>query len=209
MPFNRTKNRVLDLHLHSLIAQGNHIAFLMLKRRYEKYSRILCKEVLAKYANSGVSLMDLFSVCMACFKEVVIKYDEQRMPLYDYWKEVTSQRVIDYLLRNSYTAKAKTFYGILNLDNEDDEKKINLELIRENDEDYIKAKAHKEALRIISENRNAFTNKEFFLLHYFFEGYTIQELAHGEVMSRSSLYSTFNSAYEKLTFIAQEERKVR
>lgn len=206
MPFNRTKNRVLDLHLHTLIAQGNHVAFLMLKKRYEKYSRIISRQALDKYKNSGVSFMDLFSVCIACFKEVLTKYDVQRMPLYDYWKEVTNQKIVDYLLSNSYTAKAKTFYGILNLDNEDDEKRINLELIRENDEEYIKEKSRREALRIISEHKEVFTRKEFFLLHYFFEGYTIQELEHGGVMSRSSLYATFDKAYNKLADLAKAER---
>lgn len=207
MPFNRTKNRVLDLYLHSLIAQGNHLAFVMLKKRYEKYSRILCRDILQKYPNSGVNFLETFSVCMSCFKEVTTKYNPEKMPFYDYWQDVTSQRVVDYLLSNSYTARAKSFYGILNLDNEDDEKKLNLELIRENDIDYIKEKAHKEAIRILENNRESFSKKEFILLHYIFEGFTIQEMEHGGIMSRSSLYATFNTAYEKLTNIAKEERK--
>ena len=207
MAFFRTRNRVLDLHLHSLVAQGNHAAFLQLKYRYEKYSRIICKQFYEKNLDSGVSSPDLFSVCMSCFKSVLVKYDPQGKCFYDFWKKVTEQALTDYLLVNSYKAKAKTFDGIISLDYEEEEKKLNLELIRENDEDYIKEKFRREIIKLIDTHKDSFNKKEFLILHYTLEGYSIKELEHGEIMSRSSLYATSNSASRKLEELIKQVKK--
>lgn len=198
MSFRKTKNRALDNYLHSLIAQGNHLAYLRLKKRYEKYSRIICKQALERNLDSGVTLADLFAVCSACFKEIILKYNPQKLPFYSFWKDVATQEINDYFLINSYNAKARTFNGIINLDEENDEKKLNLELIRETDEDYIREKNRRDALRIIDLNTTSFSHKELVVLHYILDGYTIKELEHGDLMSRSMLYLTYNNAIKKL-----------
>lgn len=198
MAFQRTKNRALDLYLHSLIAQGNHLAFLLLKNRYEKYSRIVSKQIFEKNQDSGVSFLDLFSVCMSCFKTILVKYDPQKKPFYDFWQKLTEQELNDYLLVNSYKARARVFDGVISLDYEEEEKKLNLELIRENDEDYLKAKFRNEITRLIDSHKDSFTTKELVILHCTLDGYKLQELEHGEIMSRSSLYATYNSATKKL-----------
>lgn len=207
MAFHKTKNRALDLHLHSLVAQGNHSAFLLLKQRYEKYSRIVSKQVFEKNQDSGVTTMDLFSVCISCFKDILVKYDPQKKAFYDFWKKITEQEMNDYMLVNSYKAKAKTFNGVISLDSEDEEKKINLELIRENDEDYIKEKFRKEIVKLIDAHKDSFTIKEFVILHYTLEGYSIQELEHGDIMSRSSLYATSHTASRKLAELIKQVKK--
>ena len=207
MTFHCTRNRAIDLHLHTLVAQGNHSAFLKLKNRYEKYSRIISRQFYEKNLDSGVEFFDLFLVCMSSFKSVLVKYDPQGRPLYDFWKKVTEQALYDYLLVNSYKAKAKTFNGVISLDYEEEEKKLNLELIRENDEDYLKDKLKREIIKIIDSHKDSFSKKEFLILHYNLEGYSIRELEHGEIMSRSSLYATSNSANRKLEELIREVKK--
>ena len=207
MAYRKTNNRVLDLHLLALIAQGNHLAYLLLKKRYEKYSRIICKRLFESNYDSGITPPELFLVCGGCFKDVITKYDPQGVPFYSYWLDVTNQKLREYIVDNSYTAKAKAFNGVINLDDETDIKKLNLELIYENDDDYIQEKNKRELIKIIESNKEAFTHKEFVILHYVLEGYSIAELEHGNLMSRSTLYLTFKNGSSKLKELVSQVKK--
>lgn len=198
MAFNKTGNRLLDLHLHALVAQGNHEAFLMIKKRYEKYAWILCKETLDKNQGTGITSAELVAVCMSSFKNVLIKYDEQQSAFYDFWLNLTKQSISDYILKNSYKAKAKVFNGIASFDYEEDERKINLEIIREDDGSDIANKLCEELLNYANQHREQFTNKEMVLIKCFARGYYLNEIMALDLMSRSTLYATFNSLKTKV-----------
>ena len=207
MPLSKSYNRLLDEHLHILIAQGNHEAFLKLARRYRDYSVALTKETLETYTNTGVSFSDVMTVCSDHFIYVVKKYDASQCSFYAFWKESTSQAIMDYLIDNSYQANAKMFKGFINLDEDLGERKLFTEQLNEYDDNGYLEKAIREVRAIIKQNKDVFKKKEIAILHLILEGYSINELTHSGLLNRSALYLTFNNACEKLRKIIEGKSK--
>lgn len=207
MPPIKSYNRILDEHLHSLITQGNHEAYLKLARRYRLYAKHLTQEILEQYQGSGVSFSDIMAVFSSHFRYVVRKYDQQQTSFYSFWKESSEKVVMDYLIENSYSANAKAFRGFIHFDEEDDEKRTYEDRIHENDKDYFTERLIRELKRLLKANKIRFKNLEFTILYLLLDGYTIADLEHSGIMSRAGLYLTFNNACKKMKRIVQTSRK--
>lgn len=207
MPSFKSYNRILDEHLHTLIAQGNHEAYLRLKKRYHRYADGLIRDILTKFPGTGISFDELISLCDNQFSLIVKRYNPELSSFFTYWKEICEQVVMDYLVENSYLGSAKEFFGFINLDDELDERKIVGEQIRENNDTLLIEKRRNELKVVIRHNREAFKKREFALLNLLLDGYSIVELEHADLISRSSLYLTCNTAIKKLERIIFESQK--
>ena len=195
----KTYNRILDEHLHILITQGNHEAYLYLIKRYRKYFKGLTCEMLENYPSSGVSFKELMAICSQMFPNVVRKYDPQRLSsFFVFWRESSEKAIVDYLLENSYLANAAMFRGFVSFDEEADERRFAGERIAEFNEHHYSEKRIEELKKIITAHKKEFKHQEFAMLTLMLEGYDLNDLEHSGMMSRSSLYLTFNSACEKI-----------
>ena len=203
----RSYNRILDEHLHILIAQGNHEAYERLKRRYHCHSLALCRDILKQYCKTGVSVNDLTAVCDGCFMNTVKKYDSSKNSFFSFWKEMATQKVMEYLVNNSYGATPDNFKLSVSLDQEIQEKHPLMDIISEVDDDFLKRKKIFEIKSVIYRNEALFTGQETALLNFVLDGYSLAELEHTGVMKRSTLYLTFNSAIEKLQMIMKTMRR--
>ena len=207
MPPSKSYRRILDEHLHILIAQGNHEAYLKLARRYKEYAENLTRELMEQYPGSGVLSSEIMAVCSHRFPYIVKKYDPQLCSFYTFWKEASEQAVIDYFIDNSYLASAKVFRGFIHYDEEIDERRLNYERVAENDDNKHIERLARELKRILTKNKDKFKKQEFAVIYLILEGYSIKELEHGGIMSRSSLYLTFTSACNKLKDILETRKK--
>jgi len=206
-PSNKSYRRILDEHLHILIAQGNHEAYLKLLRRYKDYAENLAHELLDQYPGSGVLVTEITAVCSNRFSYIVRKYDPQLCSFYTFWRESSEQAIIDYFIDNSYLASAKAFRGFIHYDEEVDERRLNYERIAENDEDKYVDKVVRELKRVLNRHKDKFKKQEFAVMYLTLEGYSIKELEHTGMMSRSSLYLTFTAACDKLKTILEAFKK--
>ena len=192
-------NRILDEHLHTLIAQGNHEAFERLKRRYQYHSYALCHDLLNQYQKTGISITELMAVCEGQFVFIVKKYDPSLSTFFSFWKDVTMHRLMDYLVDNSYKIDSPDINGNISLDQEFEDKHTLSDYIYEKDDDFREKKRKLfEIKNVIARNDDVFTKQEAALLNLILNGYSIADLEHSGVMSRSALYLTFKSATEKL-----------
>ena len=204
----KTYNHILDEHLHILITQGNHEAYLYLVKRYRKYFKGLTCEMLEKYPNSGVSFKELMAICSQLFPNIVRKYDPQRLSsFFAFWRESSEKAIVDYLLENSYLANAAMFRGFVSFDEEADERRFVGERLAEFDEQHYNEKRIEELKRIINVHRKEFKHQEFAILTLMLEGYDLNDLEHSGMMSRSSLYLTFNNACDKIRKYIQTTKK--
>ena len=204
---SKSYKRILDEHLHILICQGNHEAYLKLASRYHEYAQNLAREILQQFTGSGVSFGELMAVCSHRFCHVVRKYDHQLCSFYNFWKDATEQAIMDYLLDNSYLANAKAFRGFIHYDEELDERRIVGEHLAEFNDDYHLKMLVKELKRLVNMNKDKFKKQEFTLLILVLDGYSLKELEHTDMMSRSALYLTFNNACQKLKEIVEGKAK--
>lgn len=63
----KSYNQILDEHLYILVAQGNHEAFIKLRKRYHKHALSLSTELIRQYNSSGITRADLVAVCEGYF----------------------------------------------------------------------------------------------------------------------------------------------
>ena len=197
---------VLDEYLHTLVAQGNHEAYQKLKKRYYFHSLKLSHEILNKYPDSGIDVYELTAVCDNCFSSIVKKYDISLSSFFSFWKEASTNAIMDYLIDNAYTSQASGYNRALSIDQDLDERHTFSELLCENDEDLFKKRKIFEAKCLITKNEDAFSKQEAALLNLVLDGYTIGDMEHSGVLSRSALYLTFNNAVEKLKTIIENGR---
>ena len=202
----KSYNTILDEHLHILIAQGNHEAFEYLKKRYHFHSIQLCRDILKQYDKSGIGIQDLVIVCDSFFRSVVEKYDAELSSFYSFWKQITSHQVMEYVTDNSYTADASTFSGSISIDQEFEDNHSFADLLCEIDDSRIKRKKIAEIKHVISKFESNFVKQESALLNLVLDGYSIAELEHSGVMSKTALYLTFKNAVEKLQKILDNVR---
>ena len=207
MPSVKSYNRILDEHLHILISQGNHEAYLKLARRYKEYAENLVREVLQQYPGSGVSFGELMAICSHRFPIIVKRYDSQKCSFYNFWKESCEQGIMDYLLDNSYLANARAFRGFIHYDDEMDERRIYGDHLAEGNNDFHVERLTRELKRVLHRHKRKFRNQEFAVLFLVLEGYSLRELEHSGMMSKSMVYLTFNNACQKLKEIIEKHTK--
>ena len=206
MPY-KTYNRILDEHLHILIAQGNHEAYEKLKKRYHSHALSLCSEILFKYPDTGISKKELVGVCDNYFPFVVKKYDSSLSCFFSFWKESTSKEIMDYLLENSYGGEASGFRGTMSLDEGEDQRYDYSDTLAEKDDNQDRKVMIFELRNIITRNEVFFSSQEIALLKLVLEGYTLRDLEHSGLLKKTSLYLTFNTAIEKLKRIVERTSK--
>ena len=199
-------NRILDEHLHILIAQGNHEAYERLKKRYRYHSLNLCHDILLQYSKTGITVNDLMTVCDGCFLSIVRRFDPSLNSFFSFWKEITIHQIMEYLVDNSYNACGGIFRGSISIDQDFEDKHPFSDVISEKDDDRLKRRKIFEIKNIIANREDLFTSTESTVLNLVLEGYTLAELEHGGMMSRSALYLTFNSAITKLQKIIKRIR---
>lgn len=198
LPKSKSYNRLLDEHLHILITQGNHEAFLRLGKRYKKYFEGLTCEIIEKYPKSGVSFKEIMAICGQSFPDIVRKYDSSRLSsFFVFWRESCMKMIMDYMLENSYLANAAVFRGFVTFDEELDERRCASDRLAEFD-DRIDARRVEMLRRLINEHKDEFKNHEFAVLTLMLDGYDLNELEHTGIISKSYLYLTFIRAVEKL-----------
>ena len=191
-------NQTLDEQLHRLTAQGNHEAYERLVKRYRFHTFSLCRDVLAQYPNTGVSIKELTTVCAGYFQTIVSKFDASLNSFFSFWKEMVMHHVMQYLINNSYVTEFDGVRGVVSLDDDFEDRHPVSDMICEKDDDRMKKRFIFEIKNIIMWNRDSFTDQESMVLGFVLNGYTLGELEHTGVMSLSSLYLTFNSATKKL-----------
>ena len=194
----KSNNRTLDEHLHILIAQGNHEAFVQLRKRYHKHALVLTTELLRQYLDTGISRKELVAVCEDHFPFVINKYYSGMASFYSFWRESTLQVLMDYLIENSYDGDAYQFKGVISFDQSEDGRHYFSDFIAERgDEKLLKRKVF-EIRQFIKRHEVFFTFQEKALLNLLLEGYTLADLEHTGLLAKSHLYLTYKSAVEKL-----------
>ena len=194
-PYNRT----LDEHLHVLVAQGNHEAYERLKKRYRFHSLALCRDILMQYSKTGISQQELMTVCNGYFLFIVKKYNPLcGASFFSFWKEITVQKIMEYLVNNSYTVSLDGIKRSLSIDQKFEDNHFVIDVIHEKDDHKVKQRKIFEIKNVIMRNEELFDPQEITLLNFILDGYTLAELEHSGMMSRSTLYHMFNTAVEKL-----------
>ena len=191
-------NRILDEHLHALVAQGNHEALVKLKRRYHYHSLALCRDLLNQYQKTGIAIQELLAVCEDTFIFVIQKYDSSLSSFFSFWKDSTIHRLMDYLIDNAYKEDSNGINGNISIDQTFDDNHSLSDYIFEKDDDRERKRKIFEIKNVIVQNEDIFTKQEIALLNMILDGFTIAELNHGGMMSTSMLYLTFNNGVEKL-----------
>lgn len=200
----KSYNQILDEHLHILVAQGNHEAFNQLRKRYHKHAINLSNELLRQYRDTGITRKELVSVCEDHFIFVLNKFVSGLSSFFTFWKESTQQTLMDYIIENSYDGDAFSFRGSFSIDQNFDDKHPYSEYVAEiGDERKIKRKIL-ELRQILNKYEVFFTFKEKAILNLIFEGYSLAELEHGGVLTKSDIYLTYKSAVEKLRFYTKK-----
>ena len=105
----RSYHRVLDEHLHVLISQGNHEAYVRLKKRYRYHCLTLCKELMSQYFITGINTHELISVCDSCFLPIVKKFDPTQTSFFSFWKNTTLHYIMQYMVENGYIIPGESF----------------------------------------------------------------------------------------------------
>ena len=198
-------NRILDEHLHALIAQGNHEALTKLKRRYHCHSLALCRDLLNQYQKTGISIQELLIVCEDTFIIVIQKYDSSKSSFFSFWKESTLHRLIDYLVDNAYKEDSCGIKGNISLDQVFEDNHSLSDYLFEKD-DREKKKMIFEIKSIIIQNESIFLRQEAALLNLILDGFTMAELEHGGLTSKSTLYLTFKNAARKLQSLIKKSK---
>ena len=130
-------NRILDEHLHTLIAQGNHEALEKLQKRYHHHAISLCHDFLTQYPKTGISVEELMTVCDDSFIFIVTKYDPAVSSFFTFWKEHIVHRIMDYIVDNSFNTDLSILKRNVSMDQElDNEDNRNMSnFIFEKDDD--------------------------------------------------------------------------
>lgn len=189
---------LLDEHLHALIAQGNHEALAKLKRRYFYHSLALCRDLLNQYQKTGLSIQELMAVCEDSFVNIVTRYDPSLSSFFSFWKDSTIHRLMDYLVDYAYKDDSAGFKGNVSIDQEFEDNHTISDYLYETDDTREKKRQLFEIKSVVAMNEDCFTKKERALLNLVLDGYTIGELEHSGVLSRSQLFLTFKNAVTKL-----------
>ena len=208
MPSYKTYRRILDEFFHTFAAQGNHVAYLQLLKRYKKAAQSLAYELIdIKYNGCGVSLSELVTICNDAFSYVVKKFDPQMCSFYSFWRKSTELQISDYMSNHYYSEKSKTQVSFVSFDEDYNENIFALDFVAENDENYQRIRSIREIKNIILKHKHDFEHQEFMLLLLSLEGYTMADFEHTGITSQSTIYLTFKKAIGKLNNVLRNEKK--
>ena len=194
----KSYNQVLDEHLHILIAQGSYEAFIKLRKRYHLHSASLVHDILKQYGYTGVTFRELMSICDEFFLFVILKYTHGESSFYFYWKNATTQQLIEYLVERSEEDGYFDFKSIVSFDQKNDESHTYSELIAEKSEDKVAKRKIFEIKHILHKYDVFFTLAEKTLLNLILEGYTLKDFEHVGMLRKSQINLTYKSAIEKV-----------
>lgn len=194
----RSLHQALDEQLHNLIAQGNHEAYERLMKRYKFHTFNLCRDVLAQYSDTGLTIKELVTVCDSFFQSVVRKFDSSLNSFFSFWKGMVFRRITEYLIDNSYILEFEGTRGFISLDEDFEDRHPAVDMICEKDDERIKRRYLFEIKNVLLKNLDSFTDQESMVLRFVLDGYSLPELEHSGVMSMSTLYLTFKAATAKL-----------
>ena len=194
----KSYNQILDEHLHILIAQGNYEAFIKLRKRYHLHAASLVHEVLKKYSYTGATFRELMSICDEHFLFVVVKYAPGESSFYFYWKNSTTQQLMEYLIEKSEEDGFFTFRNIVYFDQKNDESHTYSELIAEKNDNKATKRKIFEIKHILHKYDVFFTLPEKALLNLILEVYTLQDFEHVGMLRKSQINLTYKSIVEKV-----------
>ena len=195
---NKLYNKILDEHLHILITQGCYEAFLEIKKRYHKHAQIVCTKLLNQYQKTGITKVELVSVCDDNLPIVLRKYVSGLSSFYNFWERCTTQVAMDYLVDFSYGAEGVYFSGTFSIDQDLDGRLMSPELLKEKDESKAIKRQIFEIKSIIAKFEIFFTKVEVAILNLVLEGYSIADLEKTGLYCKSQLYLTYHSAIDKV-----------
>lgn len=194
----KTYNRIFEEHLCELITQGNHEAFVRLKKRYDRHAVFLVRKLLETYPCSGLTLREVLSVHDNHFPYVIKKYNPELCSFYYYWEKSVTRYITDFIMENSYRCNAKTFVGAFSYDDEYEDGNEYSSVLAENDEETKRKRIVKEVETLIERYPMFFELEELSVIKLALNGYSFLEIEKSGMMSRSKVFLTFNSAYKKL-----------
>ena len=200
-------HRLLDDYLHVLITKGNHEAFEELKKRYHRHALVLVNNLLTQYVNTGVTKKELLSICDNYFHHTVIKFVSGMSSFYNYWKENTTQRAIDYLVENSYGGESSMFCGTISLNQSTDGRYCFDDILAEKDVDWKLNRKIFEIRALLARNEKAFESREKAIIELTLVGYSLSDLEATGLYGKTQLHLTFNNAAKKLKKVAEQEAK--
>ena len=207
MPRN-SQDRLLDEHLHTLVAQGNHDALIELGKRYHKHSRHLVSQLLNEYPSTGITKRELNAVCDSHFHYIVIKFNATLCSSFlTFWKESAKNAAMNYLIENSYNGGAFGFRGVISFNEANEDSLCYGEIIAEKDDERIDKKRIFEIRSHLYRYKNCFTDLEFGIVNLILSGYSYAELVHGNMMSRATIRLTFNKAMKKLKTLVNNSQQ--
>lgn len=98
-----------DEDLIFLINSGSKLAEKVFYIRYSKHSRIVAKEYLEAFPDSGITKEDFYAVIFAKTYEALTRYKTNLIEksFYKYWRAVIKNAVYDYVRINSYQMGAR------------------------------------------------------------------------------------------------------
>ena len=193
-----TYKHVLDEHLHILVAQGNHEAFVELKKRYHKHADVLCARLLTQYPKTGIAKKELVGICDSHFPTIIRKYMSGMSSFYLFWEMCAKQEAMDFLVDFSYEAEGVFFSSTFSIDVDIEGKYGSLEFLHERDQNKDLKRKIFEARATLAKYDKFFTEVEKSLLNLAIAGYTVSDLEKTGIYSRSQLYLTFKTASEKM-----------
>lgn len=200
-------HRLLDDYLHVLITRGNHEAFEELKKRYHKHALVLVNNLLSQYVNTGVTKKELLSICDNYFPYAVTKYITGLSSFYNYWKENTTQRAIEYLVENSYGGEGSMFCGSVSFNQSTDGRYCFDDILAEKDYDWKLNRKIFEIRALLERNEKVFEGREKAIIELTLVGYSLSDLEATGLYGKTQLYLTFNNAAKKLKKLVEQEAK--
>lgn len=204
---NKSRQRVPDEKLHLFITRGRHEAYIELKKRYHRHSLVLVNDLLTQYLNTGVSKKELTSVCESHFNNIVKIYITGVSSFYGFWKEIATQKMMDYLIDNSYSGEASIFSGTISL-NQDRGNNHPFEDVLAEKETSRNIKRQAFEIKAIMIKKDAFfSTNEKAVLNLMLNGFTFKDIEKSGLYGKTYVYLTFKSAVEKLQKYSLEATK--
>lgn len=205
----RSYHCLVDEHLHNLIAQGNYEAFEGLKKRYKRHALQICHDILSRYRKTGVSLRELMMVCDSCFLPIVKKFNSSLNSFFSFWKESTFHQIMGYLVDSGYINESDAPINAFSIDQVYEDKHPFSDKLCEKDDAFSLKRKIYEIKSIILQRKSIFTSQESTLLEFVLDGYTLGDLEHAGMLSKSTLYLTFKNAVHKLRKLLDEKKANR
>lgn len=197
---------ILDEHLHILVTEGCHEALERLQKRYRFHAANLCRDLLNQYMRTGIRVRELMQLCDNSFLYIVRNYDSGLNSFFSYWKEYTLHKIMEYMINNSYITNLEAIQGLSLEDQEKENERRFSAFLLEKDDVRVKKRKAFEIKNFIFKHERSFSSQESTLLNFVLDGFSLRELEHVGLISRSKLYLTFNAAIDKLKNLIKQIR---